>query len=188
MKYKQNIMKKLTYYQICSLAAEGRFDEIPSGYNIIWLDEKPEKKFSVCIDGGEITFTRNECPVPLKITVTVEVVPAVPVAPDLDIDETSYMKYGDVFIPTRYQLTELEMFYDESKKDIVDLWRKEMLDNMHIKHIRKDELSFDMVIPTNMFDVKVYGAMLCSLHEENFVAKAELNYDFFELYEKNHSI
>lgn len=178
-------MKKLTYYQICSLVAEGKFNEIPSGYIVWWIGEQPEKKFSVYIDGGEITFTRNECPVPLKIKVTAEVVPVVP---GLDIDETSFMNYGDVFIQTRFQLTELEMFYDESKKDIVDLWRKEMLDNMHIKPIRKDKLSFDMVIPTNMFDVKIYGAMLCSLHEENFVAKAELNYDWVEFYEKNHSI
>lgn len=180
-------MKKLTYYQICSLAAEGRFDEIPSGYNIVWLDEQPEKKISGYIDGGEITFTRNECPVPLKIKITVAS-DVFPVAPYLNIDETSFMNYGDVFIPTILQLTELEMFYDESKKDIVDLWRKEMLDNMHIKPISKEKLSFDMVIPTNMFDVKVYGAMLCSLQEENFVLKAKLNYDYFEFYEKNHSI
>ena len=178
-------MEKLTYYQICSLAAQGRFNEIPSCYNIVWIGEQPDKKFSVDIDGGKITFTRNECLVPSKITVTGEVVPVVPDQfVDEDNDEPGFMDYGDVFIPTQFLLTELEMFYGENKKDTVDLWRKEMLDNMYIEHIRKDELSFDMVIQTNMFDVKVYGAMLCSFHEENFVAKAELVYDWFEVYEK----
>ena len=51
--------EKLTYYLICSYAAMGMFDKIPSGYNIKWVGEEPTRdgnKISCEVDGDKIVL------------------------------------------------------------------------------------------------------------------------------------
>lgn len=183
-------MEKLTYYQICSLAAQGRFSEIPSGYNIVWIGEEPNKRFSETVDGNKIVFTRNSCPQPTSIKVTGEVVPVVPhpyeEMREID-DEPEMMEYGDVFIPTRFILSELDMIYGESRLFDVNRWRNDVMDTMYSgHHIKKEDFTFDMDIPIKMCEISLKNVMLCSLVEENYMMKAELVYDWFEINEKNH--
>ena len=58
LNYKE--MTKLTYYQICSLAAQGRFSEIPSEYNIVWLGPEPHKCLEAKVNGENLTIIGNK--------------------------------------------------------------------------------------------------------------------------------
>ena len=63
-------MKKLTYYQICNLIHQGRENEIPSGYNIVWTTPEPCKVFDVELPGERITINGNCVPKPIKAYVS----------------------------------------------------------------------------------------------------------------------
>ena len=90
-------MEKLTYVQICNLIQQGREDEIPSGYNIVWATPKPQKLFNVEISGERITVNGNDFPSPTKAYVTGEYEIIIPG----DIISTSTpLEFGNVVLST----------------------------------------------------------------------------------------
>ena len=86
-------MEKLTYYQICNLIQQGREDEIPSGYNIVWTTPKPQKLFDVEIPSERITVNGNDFPSPTKAYVSGEYKVIIPI----HIIEDEFLDFGTVF-------------------------------------------------------------------------------------------
>ena len=77
-------MEKLTYYQICNLIHQGREDEIPSGYNIVWTTPEPHKVFDVELPGERITINDNDFPRPIKAYVSGEFDVIIPIVEGIE--------------------------------------------------------------------------------------------------------
>ena len=118
---------KLTYWYICSLAAQGRFNEIPSGYNIIWLGPQPQKVFDHEVDGECIKITQNEFAIPNKIKVSGEYTVKVP-EPSSIITTEKPCEFGDIWIITVFTLTELKFIY-ETKENKVFCYKNTIREN-----------------------------------------------------------
>lgn len=177
--------EKLTYYLICSYAAMGMFDKIPSGYNIKWVGEEPTRdgnKISCEVDGDKIIFTRNECPRPTKLIVKGSIAPRIP-DPYLD-DEITLVEYGDVYIPTEFTLNGIYMIFDENTKGKAMEWSRRALDSY--RFIPKAEITFDMRFETENEEIRIYTAIFGSFEEEGRYSKAELACDYFEVKPKTH--
>ena len=101
-------MEKLTYYQICNLIGQGREDEIPSEYNIVWTTPKPQKLFDVEIPGERITVNGNDFPSPTKAYVSGEYKVIIPI----HIIEDEFLDFGTVFLHTNFSLSKLKFEYE----------------------------------------------------------------------------
>ena len=94
-------MEKLTYYHICNLIRQGREDEIPSGYNIVWITPKPQKLFDAELPGERITVNGNDFPSPTKAYVSGEYEVVIP----MDIISTdTTLDFGTVVLYTNFSL------------------------------------------------------------------------------------
>ena len=107
-------MEKLTYYQICNLIHQGREDEIPSGYNIVWTTPEPHKVSDVELPGERITINDNDFPRPIKAYVSGEYKVIVPIA----ICNNTVLDFGTIFLRTMFSLSKLKFEYDN-----IDNWR-----------------------------------------------------------------
>ena len=101
-------LEKLTYYQICNLIQQGREDEIPSAYNIVWTSPKPQKLFDVEIPGERITVNGNDFPAPIKAYASGEYTVIIPG----DIMSTyKLLDFGTVVLRTNFSLSKLKFEY-----------------------------------------------------------------------------
>lgn len=165
-------MEKLTYYQICNLIGQGREDEIPSGYNIVWTTPKPQKLFDVEIPGERITVNGNDFPSPTKAYVSGEYKVIIPI----HIIEDEFLDFGTVFLHTNFSLSKLKFEY-EHQYDILS-WMN--VKSIYAKETKKSDCVFNatlMIGDTTLTKINVFNALPITL-EDNIV---DIEYDWVEL-------
>ena len=167
-------MEKLTYYQICNLIQQGREDEIPSGYNIVWTTPKPQKLFDVEIPGERITVNGNDFPSPTKAYVSGEYKVIIPIH-IIEIED-EFLDFGTVFLHTNFSLSKLKFEY-EHQYDISSWINRKYPYNDVIK---KSDCVFDTTLTigdTTLTKINVFNALPIAL-EDNIV---DIEYDWVEL-------
>ena len=167
-------MEKLTYYQICNLIQQGREDEIPSGYNIVWTTPKPQKLFDVEIPGERITVNGNDFPSPTKAYVSGEYKVIIPIH-IIEIED-EFLDFGTVFLHTNFSLSKLKFEY-EHQYDISSWINRKYPYNDVIK---KSDCVFNTALiigDTILTKINVFNALPIAL-EDNIV---DIEYDWVEL-------
>ena len=165
-------MEKLTYYQICNLIGQGREDEIPSGYNIVWTTPKPQKLFDVEVPGERITVNGNDFPSPTKAYASGEYKVIIPI----HIIEDEFLDFGTVFLHTNFSLSKLKFEY-EHKYDIMH-WMN--VKSIYGKETKISDCLFNTTLiigDTNLTKINVFNAFPIEL-EDNIV---DIIYDWVEL-------
>ena len=165
-------MEKLTYYQICNLIGQGREDEIPSGYNIVWTTPKPHKLFDVKLPSERITVNGNGFPSPTKAYVSGEYKVIIPI----HIIEDEFLDFGTVFLHTNFSLSKLKFEY-EHQYDILS-WMN--VKSIYAKEIKKSDCVFNTTLiigDTTLTKINVFNALPIAL-EDNIV---DIEYDWVEL-------
>ena len=167
-------MEKLTYYQICSLIQQGRENEIPSGYNIVWTTPEPHKVFDVELPGERITINDNDFPRPIKAYVSGEYKVIVPIA----ICNNTVLDFGrTVVLRTMFSLSKLKFEY-EHQYDILS-W----IDSKHSCKglIKKSDYVFNTTLiigDTALIKVNVFNAFPITGPDKDNVI--DLYYDWVE--------
>ena len=168
-------LEKLTYYQICNLIQQGREDEIPSGYNIIWTSPKPQKLFDVEIPSERITVNGNDLPAPIKAYVSGEYTVIIPG----DIMSTyKLLDFGTVVLRTNFSLSKLKFEYAH-QYDILP-WINNKFPYNANSAIKKSNYVFNTTLiigDTTLTKINVFNALPISL-EDNIV---DIEYDWVEL-------
>ena len=165
-------MEKLTYYQICNLIGQGREDEIPSGYNIVWITQKPQKLFDTEIPGERITVNGNDFPSPTKAYVSGEYKVIIPI----HIIEDEFLDFGTVFLHTNFSLSKLKFEY-EHQYDIMS-WMN--VKSIYAKETKKSDCVFNTTLiigDTTLTKINVFNTLPIAL-EDNIV---DIEYDWVEL-------
>lgn len=166
--------KKLTYYQICKLAAQGRFDSIPPGYNIIWMPEQPNVCFNSIVEENRVIIVDEKIARPDSISVTGEVTVLMP--PPF---EPSLIEFGDVIIHTYFHLTNLKFYYNEDSSALL----KPFIDKYYIfdanMPLKKSDYVFDAEVMFNGFKLKILNIIMESYNvNEKNVAEVNLVNDY----------
>ena len=165
-------LEKLTYYQICNLIQQGREDEIPSGYNIVWTTPKPQKLFDVEIPGERIAVNGNDFPSPTKAYVSGEYEFIIPI----HIIEDELLDFGNVFLHTNFSLSKLKFEYEHQYDILSWIDRKYPYNDV----IKKSDCVFNATLiigDTTLTKINVFNALPIAL-EDNIV---DIEYDCFEL-------
>ena len=166
-------MEKLTYYQICNLIQQGREDEIPSGYNIVWTTTKPQKLFDIELPSERIIVNGNDFPRPAKAYVSGEYEVIIPAY----IIEDEFLDFGTVCLHTKFSLSKLKFEY-EHQYDIMRWINNKYPNNVTIK---KSDCMFNATLiigDTPLAKINVFNALPITL-EDNV---ADITYDYVELY------
>ena len=166
-------MEKLTYYQICNLIHQGREDEIPSGYNIVWTTPEPHTVFDVELPGERIIVKDTDFPKPIKAYVSGEYEVIIPVA----ICSNIVIDFGTVVLHTRFSLSKLKFEY-EHQYDILS-W----IDSKHSCKglIKKSDYVFNTTLiigDTALIKVNVFNAFPITGPDKDNVI--DLYYDWVE--------
>ena len=167
-------MEKLTYYQICNLIQQGREDEIPSGYNIVWTTPKPQKLFDVEIPGERITVNGNDFPSPTKAYVSGDYKVISPIH-ILEIED-EFLDFGTVFLHTNFSLSKLKFEYEHQ----YDIWSWMNRKYPYNDVIKKSYCVFNTALiigDTILTKINVFNALPIAL-EDNIV---DIEYDWVEL-------
>ena len=167
-------MEKLTYYQICNLIQQGREDEIPSGYNIVWTTPKPQKLFDVEIPGERITVNGNDFPSPTKAYVSGEYKVIIPIH-IIEIED-EFLDFGTVFLHTNFSLSKLKFEYEHQ----YDIWSWINRKYPYNDVIKKSDCVFNTALiigDTTLTKINVFNALPIAL-EDNIV---DIEYDWVEL-------
>ena len=167
-------MEKLTYYQICNLIGQGREDEIPSEYNIVWTTPKPQKLFDVEIPGERITVNGNDFPSPTKAYVSGEYKVIIPI----HIIEDEFLDFGTVVLYTNFSLSKLKFEYEHQNDISSWINRKYPYNDKDV--IKKSDCVFNTTLiirDTTLTKINVFNALPISL-EDNIV---DIEYDWVEL-------
>ena len=167
-------MEKLTYYQICNLIGQGREDEIPSGYNIVWTTPKPQKLFDVEIPGERITVNGNDFPSPTKAYVSGEYKVIIPIH-IIEIED-EFLDFGTVFLHTNFSLSKLKFEYEHQ----YDIWSWMNRKYPYNDVIKKSDCVFNTALiigDTILTKINVFNALPIAL-EDNIV---DIEYDWVEL-------
>ena len=165
-------MEKLTYYQICNLIGQGREDEIPSGYNIVWTTPKPQKLFDVEIPGERITVNGNDFPSPTKAYVSGEYKVIIPI----HIIEDEFLDFGTVFLHTNFSLSKLKFEYEYQ----YDIWSWMNTKFICSEAIKKSDYVFNTTLiigDTNLTKINVFNAWPNMLNDNS----VDIEYDWAEL-------
>ena len=165
-------MEKLTYYQICNLIGQGREDEIPSGYNIVWTTLKPQKLFDVEIPGERITVNGNDFPSPTKAYVSGEYKVIIPI----HIIEDEFLDFGTVFLHTNFSLSKLKFEYEYQ----YDIWSWMNTKFICSEAIKKSDYVFNTTLiigDTNLTKINVFYAWPNMLNDNS----VDIEYDWAEL-------
>ena len=165
-------MEKLTYYQICNLIQQGREDEIPSGYNIVWTTPKPQKLFDVEIPGERITVNGNDFPSPTKAYVSGEYKVIIPI----HIIEDEFLDFGTVFLHTNFSLSKLKFEYEHQ----YDIWSWMNTKFICSEAIKKSDYVFNTTLiigDTNLTKINVFNAWPNMLNDNS----VDIEYDWAEL-------
>ena len=166
-------MEKLTYYQICNLINQGRKDEIPSGYNIVWATPEPHTVFDVELPGERVIIKDTDFPRPIKTYVSGEYKVIIPIS----ICSNIVIDFGTVVLHTRFSLSKLKFEY-KHQYDILS-W-------MHRKYpciglIKKSDYVFNTTLiigDTTLIKVNVFNALpIAGPNKDNIV---DLYYDWVE--------
>ena len=168
-------MEKLTYYQICNLIQQGREDEIPSGYNIVWTTPKPQKLFDVELPSERITVNGNDFPSPTKAYASGEYKVIIPI---YSIDD-KFLDFGNVFLHTNFSLSKLKFEY-EHQYDISS-WINRKYPYNDKNAIKKSDCAFNTTLiigDTTLTKINVFNAFPIIL-EDNIV---DIKYDWVELW------
>lgn len=169
-------MKKLTYYQICNLIHQGRENEIPSGYKIVWTTPEPCKMFEVELPGERITTNGNCVPKPIKAYVSgaYEVIMPLAVVSDNDV-----LDFRTIDLRTKLSLTKLKFEY-EHQHDILT-WVYRMYSGYGQVNISDCAVNITMKIKDttlNLNTINVFKALpIPGLIKDNTV---ELDYNWAE--------
>ena len=169
------MMKKLTYYQICNLIHQGRENEIPSGYKIVWTTPEPCKMFEVELPGERITINGNCVPKPIKAYVSgaYEVIMPLTVVSDNDV-----LDFGTIVLHTKFSLTNLKFEYEHQYDVLSWLHRIYPCDGS----VNKSDCTFNisMIIgDTTLKTINVFNALpIPSQIKDNVV---DIYYDWVEL-------
>ena len=168
-------LEKLTYYQICNLIQQGREDEIPSGYNIVWTSPKPQKLFDVEIPGERITANGNDFPAPIKAYVSGEYTVIIPG----DIMSTyKLLDFGPVVLRTNFSLSKLKFEYAH-QYDILP-WINNKFPYNAMNAIKKSNYVFNTTLTigdTTLTKINVFNAWPNMLKDNN----VNIKYDWVEL-------
>ena len=165
-------MEKLTYYQICNLIGQGREDEIPSGYNIVWTTLKPQKLFDVEIPGERITVNGNDFPSPTKAYASGEYKVIIPI----HIIEDEFLDFGTVFLHTNFSLSKLKFEYEYQ----YDIWSWMNTKFICSEAIKKSDYVFNTTLiigDTNLTKINVFNAWPNMLNDNS----VDIEYDWAEL-------
>ena len=166
--------KKLTYTQICNLIQQGREDEIPSGYNIVWTTPKPRKLFDIELPGERIIVNSNDFPSPAKAYVSGEYEVIIPAY----LVEDEFLDFGTVCLHTKFSLSKLKFEY-ERQYDISSWINRKYPYNKGV--IKKSDCMFNVTLiigDTTLVKINVFNALPITL-EDN---AADITYDYVELY------
>lgn len=156
--------KKLTYNQLYTLVKDGRYDEIPDGYNIKWFGHEPGKEFEFDIPGENISITKIGVPIPANLHLVSEYVVDFPTSLPSVGAICKKADFGDVYFMTRSELTEMKATYDMKKTSGRELmeWVRQYSEYITGRVIKKADLCFDMKIklkePYTYMDI--YNVML----------------------------
>ena len=164
--------EKLTYTQICNLIQQGREDEIPSGYNIVWTTTKPQKLFDIELPGERIIVNGNDFPSPAKAYVSGEYEVIIPAY----LVEDEFLDFGTVFLHTIFSLSKLKFEY-EHKYDIMH-WMN--VKSIYGKETKISDCLFNTTLiigDTTLPKINVFNALPIAL-EDNIV---DIEYDWVEL-------
>ena len=165
--------EKLTYFQICNLIQQGREDEIPSGYNIVWISPKPQKLFDVEIPGERITVNGNDFPGPTKAYASGEYKVIIPG----DITSTyKLLDFGNVFLHTNFSLSKLKFEYEHQYDILSWINRKYPYNDV----IKKSDCVFNATLIIGdaiLTQVNIFNAWPNMLDGNN----ADIKYDYVEL-------
>lgn len=167
-------MEKLTYYQICNLIQQGREDEIPSGYNIVWTTPKPQKLFDVETPGERIIVNGNDFPSPTKAYVSGEYEVIIPV----HIIEDELLDFGTITLHTNFSLSKLKFEYEHQYDILSWINRKYPYNDKNV--IKKSDCVFNATLiigDTTLTKINVFNAFPTIL-EDNIV---DIKYDWVEL-------
>ena len=165
-------MEKLTYYQICKLIQQGREDEIPSGYNIVWITPKPQKLFDVELPGERITVNGNDFPSPTKVYASGEYKVIIPI----HIIEDEFLDFGTVFLHTNFSLSKLKFEYEHQ----YDIWSWMNTKFICSEAIKKSDYVFNTTLiigDTNLTKINVFNAWPNMLNDNS----VDIEYDWVEL-------
>ena len=165
-------MEKLTYYQICNLIGQGREDEIPSGYNIVWTTPKPQKLFDVEVPGERITINGNDFPSPTKVYASGEYKVIIPI----HIIEDEFLDFGTVFLHTNFSLSKLKFEYEHQ----YDIWSWMNTKFICSEAIKKSDYVFNTTLiigDTNLTKINVFNAWPNMLNDNS----VDIEYDWVEL-------
>ena len=165
--------KKLTYIQICNLIQQGREDEIPPRYNIVWTTPKPQKLFDIELPGERISVNNNDFPSPIKAYVSAEYEVIIP----YNIIEDEFLDFGTVFLHTNFSLSKLKFEY-EHQYDISSWINRKYSYNKYA--IKKSDCVFNTTLiigDTTLTKINVFNALPIAL-EDNIV---DIEYDWVEL-------
>ena len=160
-------MEKLTYLQICRLVESGRKNEIPSGYNLIWVSPEPQELFDFEISGENIVVD-NGFPNPSKALVIGEyhIIPS-------DIkSKTELLNFGDVYLRTNFILSKLIFEYDNTRE--IRMW----MNDKETKHpIKKSDTVFNTTLISNIVKIEVFNVCPQALVDNRVI----LEYDWAKL-------
>ena len=167
--------EKLTYIQICNLIQQGREDEIPSGYNIVWTTPKPQKLFDIELSGERISVNGNDFPSPIKAYVSAEYEFIIPIHA---IGNDDVLDFGTITLCTQFSLSKLKFEY-EHQYDISSWINRKYSYNKYA--IKKSDCVFNatfMIEDTTLTKINVFNALPIAL-EDNII---DIEYDWVELY------
>ena len=168
-------LEKLTYYQICNLIQQGREDEIPPGYNIVWTSPKPQKLFDVEIPSERIIVNGNDFPAPIKAYASGEYTVIIPE----DIMSTyKLLDFGPVVLRTNFSLSKLKFEYAH-QYDILS-WINNKFPYNAMNAIKKSNYVFNTTLTigdTTLTKINVFNAWPDMLEDNN----ANIKYDWVEL-------
>ena len=166
-------MEKLTHYQICNLINQGRKDEIPSGYNIVWTTTEPHMVFDVELPAERIIIKDTDFPKPIKAYVSGEYKVIVPIA----ICNNIVLDFGTIFLRTMFSLSKLKFEY-EHQYDILS-WIDSKYSCKGL--IKKSDYVFNTTLiigDTTLIKVNVFNAFPITGPDKDNVI--DLYYDWVE--------
>ena len=166
--------EKLTYIQICNLIQQGREDEIPSGYNIVWTTPKPQKLFDIELPSERIIVNGNDFPSPTKAYVSGEYEVIIPAY----LVEDEFLDFGTVCLHTKFSLSKLKFEYAH-QYDILP-WINNKFPYNAMNAIKKSNYVFNATLTigdTTLTKINVFNAWPNMLEDNN----VNIKYDWVEL-------
>lgn len=172
-------VNKLTYHQICLLAFQNRFNEIPAEYNIVWTGHQPCKVFETELNGDCLKFIQNEIAAPTKIKIKVEYTVHVPFSPYDMFSEP--MEFGDVFIKTDLTLIELKFIYEDQEnikkmEPYLRMWADGCTGREPVKTKKDMVFSVELTTPDYKLEIMDLLPQTCILEDSLIVY---FGYDYF---------